>query len=46
MKKKMMKLAKKLAKRLLSGDKHIWGWVTLDLSNPFPPTAGLNTSAQ
>lgn len=36
MKKKMMKFVKKVLKRLLSGDKHVWGWVTLDISNPLP----------
>ena len=44
MRKKIFKLVKKIVKRMLSGDKHVWGWVTLDITNPLPPTTGLNAS--
>lgn len=30
---------KRVMNRILSGDKHIWGWVTLDFSQPFPPVS-------
>ena len=29
-------MVKKIIRRFLNGDKHVWGWVTLDISNPLP----------
>ena len=46
MKKKMIKMVKKIVNRMLSGDVHIWGWVTLDITNPLPPKTDLKASAQ
>ena len=46
MKKKMIKMIKKMVSRMLSGDVHVWGWVTLDITNPLPPNNNLTMSAQ
>lgn len=32
----IVKWVRRVMGRLLSGDKHVWGWVTLDVSNPIP----------
>lgn len=45
MKFQLTRKIKGVLKKLLSGDKHVWGWVTLDVSNPIPPKKNLQASA-